>query len=158
MGRYASSKFRIIVLTMMLGAAAAVMFAPTQNVFAQATPAPAGGASGETASQGESAGIVRLVLGHLDLVFFTIAALSVAGLTLIIQGFLKNRASVFLPEATISMIREMIAQKRFKELIDFTETDPTFISAALNPALKRAPQFTTNSVDPSMEPSSRATL
>lgn len=141
MGRYASSKFRIIVLSMMLGAAALVMFAPTQNIFAQATPAPAAGASGENASQGEGAGIVRLILGHLDFVFFTIAALSVAGLTLIIQGFLKNRASVFLPENTINMIREMIAQKRFKELIDFTETDPTFISAALNPALKRAPNF-----------------
>jgi biopolymer transport protein ExbB len=35
----------------------------------------------------------------------------------------------------------MIAQKRFKELIDFTETDPSFISQALNPALKRAPNF-----------------
>ncbi|MBC8105557.1 MAG: MotA/TolQ/ExbB proton channel family protein [Anaerolineae bacterium] len=140
MGRYASSKFRIIVLGMMLGAAALVMFAPTQNLFAQATAAPAG-APGETSSQGEAAGIVRLILGNLDFVFFTIAALSIAGLTLIIQGFLKNRQSVFLPENTINMIREMIAQKRFKELIDFTETDPTFISAALNPALKRAPNF-----------------
>ena len=39
------------------------------------------------------------------------------------------------------MIREMIQQKRFKELIEFTETDPSFISKALNPALKRAPSF-----------------
>src|SRR4051812_10541836 len=107
MGRYATSKFRIIVLLMMLGAAALVMLAPSQSVFAQATPASAGG-TGENASQGESAGVVRLILGHLDFVFFTIAALSVAGLTLIIQGFLKNRASVFLPENTISLIREMI--------------------------------------------------
>src|SRR4029450_9630082 len=31
--------------------------------------------------------------------------------------------------------------RRFKELIDFTETDNSFISRALNPALKRAPSF-----------------
>ena len=142
MGRYAPSKFRII-LTMMLTAAALVMtLAPAQELFAQATPAPAPAtpAPTDTGATG-GGGIIRLILNHLDFVFFTIAALSIAGVTLIIQGFLKNRASVFLPENTINMIREMIAQKRFKELIDFTETDPSFISQALNPALKRAPNF-----------------
>ncbi|CAN5390331.1 hypothetical protein BH09PLA1_BH09PLA1_12690 [soil metagenome] len=141
MGRYATGRFRIALLAMMLAAAALVIFAPAHNLFAQATPPAPVGANGETASQGEGAGIVRLILGNLDFVFFTIAALSIAGLTLIIQGFLKNRQSVFLPENTINLIREMIAQKRFKELIDFTETDPTFISQSLNPALKRAPNF-----------------
>jgi len=62
-------------------------------------------------------------------------------LTLIIQGFLVNRPSVIMPPRTIETIREMIAQRRFKELIDFTETDPSFVSRALNPALKRAPSF-----------------
>jgi len=62
-------------------------------------------------------------------------------LTLIIQGFIKNRASVFMPEPTTNQIREMIAARRFKELIDFTERDPSFVSRALNPALKRAPSF-----------------
>src|SRR6185295_16430373 len=54
---------------------------------------------------------------------------------------IKNRASVFMPETTTNQIREMIAARRFRELIDFTETDPSFISKALNPALKRAPSF-----------------
>src|SRR5205823_3052109 len=35
----------------------------------------------------------------------------------------------------------MISQRKFKELIEFTENDPSFISRALNPALKRAPSF-----------------
>src|SRR4029434_4602841 len=38
-------------------------------------------------------------------------------------------------------IREVIGARRFRELIDFTENDPSFISKALNPALKRAPSF-----------------
>jgi biopolymer transport protein ExbB len=63
------------------------------------------------------------------------------GLTLIIQAFIRNRASVFMPEETTNQIREMIAGRKFKELIDFTETDPSFVSKALNPALKRAPSF-----------------
>jgi biopolymer transport protein ExbB len=35
----------------------------------------------------------------------------------------------------------MISQRKFKELIEFTENDPSFVSRALNPALKRAPSF-----------------
>src|SRR5262245_47769359 len=118
MNRYATSKFRIMLLALMLGAAAMVVFVPQDNLFAQATPGGAGPAEGAT--QGAAKGIVQLIMGHIDLVFFTIAGLSIWGLTLIIQGFLKNRQSVFLPENTINLIREMIAQKRFKELIDFT--------------------------------------
>src|SRR5688572_17619532 len=133
------TKIRMMLLAALL---AAVMFAPTNLLFAQAAP-DAG--AGETAAQGqgraEGAGIVQMIVKNFDFIFITIAALSVWGLTLIIQGFLKNRQSVFLPENTINLIREMIAQKRFKDLIDFTETDPTFVSQALNPALKRAPNF-----------------
>jgi biopolymer transport protein ExbB len=46
-----------------------------------------------------------------------------------------------MPEETTNQIREMIAARKFKELIEFTENDPSFISKALNPALKRAPSF-----------------
>jgi biopolymer transport protein ExbB len=86
-------------------------------------------------------GLVHLILSNLDPVFWTIAVLSVTGLTLIIQAFIKNRASVFMPEETTNQVREMISQRKFKELIEFTETDESFISKALNPALKRAPSF-----------------
>src|SRR6185295_12094050 len=36
---------------------------------------------------------------------------------------------------------DLISQKKFKELIEHTETDPSFVAQALNPALKRAPSF-----------------
>ena len=85
--------------------------------------------------------MVQLILSNKDGVFFTILALSVTGFALIIQGFMRCTANVLMPEETTNQIREMISQRKFKELIEFTETDPSFISKALNPALKRAPSF-----------------
>src|SRR2546422_1239756 len=82
-----------------------------------------------------------IVLENLDFVFWVICLCSVIGVTLIIQGFIKARASVMMPENTTNHIRELIGQRQFKELIEFTESDPSFVSKALNPALKRAPSF-----------------
>ena len=129
---YASSKFRILLFLVLIGAAIFAMAAPG---FAQDPAAPAG----TTVVKKEN--LFSLILHNIDFVFITIAALSIVGITLIIQGFIKNRASVMIPEASTNAIREMIAQKKFKELIEFTETDPSFVSRALNPALKRAPSF-----------------
>jgi biopolymer transport protein ExbB len=108
----------------------------TSPTFAQA----AGG--GAPAAEEKPKGLVHLILEHIDdPVLWVIAALSVVGLTLIIQAFIKNRASVLMPEETTAQVRDMISQRKFKELIEFTETDDSFISKALNPALKRAPSF-----------------
>lgn len=99
-------------------------------------------AAGEaTAPKVKPEGVFSLILHNMDPVFFVIVACSIAGMTLIIQGFVQNRAVVFMPEETTNQIREMIAARKFKELIEFTETDPSFISRAINPALKRAPSF-----------------
>jgi biopolymer transport protein ExbB len=106
-----------------------------QVAFAQ--PAPAAGAAAKPPSQG----LISIVLDNMDPVFWTIAILSVLGMTLIIQGFIKARASVMIPETSTNHMRELIGQKQFKELIEYTETDPSFVSKALNPALKRAPSF-----------------
>ena len=136
------SKFRVVLLATLLcvaGYLARDGFAQTQLAAAPITIPP--GAGVNPAQPREAAGLMQLILNHKDPVFFTIMALSVAGLTLIIQGFIKNRAAVFMPEATTNQIRELIAQRKFRELIDFTENDPSFISKTLNPALKRAPSF-----------------
>src|SRR5262245_19461673 len=134
MRRYASSKVRLILLAGVMVVAAGVL---ARSGFAQDAPAaPA------QVAEVRPAGLFQLIMSHwVDPVFWTIFALSITGLTLIIQGFIKNRASVLMPEETTNLIREMIATRRFKELIDFTENDPSFISKALNPALKRAPSF-----------------
>jgi biopolymer transport protein ExbB len=135
MRRYSTSTFRLLLLALLLGA---VVVGLTGSSFGQATPAPGGAAAAETR---EPVNVFSLVLNNMDFVFVVIAGLSVVGLTIIIQGFIKNRRSVFLPDTSINQIREMIGQRKFKELIEFTDADPSFVSRALNPALKRAPSF-----------------
>ena len=132
MRQYASSKGRILLFVVIMGAALCLC----GTSYGQATP-PAAGAPVTHPHQS----LLGLILGHVDFVFITIMVLSVIGLTLIIQGCIKNRTSVLMPDSTVNHIRELISQRQFKELIEYTETDPTFISRALNPALKRAPSF-----------------
>jgi biopolymer transport protein ExbB len=108
---------------------------------APATPGGSAGANAPALQGRPRAGLTDLILSNIDFIFITIAALSVCGLALIIQGFIKNRASVFMPDSSTNQMRELIMQRRWQELLDFTETDPSFVSKVLNPALKRAPSF-----------------
>jgi biopolymer transport protein ExbB len=106
----------------------------TGSAFAQ-------GAGGDAAAPVVKDPLKPFIMAFDWIVIGTILILSIFGLTLIIQGFIRNRESVFMPETSTQMIRDMIQTKRFKDLIEFTETDPSFVSRALNPALKRAPSF-----------------
>jgi biopolymer transport protein ExbB len=135
--RYASSKLRVGVLVAMTVAVLFVVSSSWSPAFAQA----AGGAAAADAPKLQKQGILQLILTHIDFVSITIGVLSVVGLTLIIQGFIKIRAGALIPETSTNHIRELIGRREFKELIDFTESDPSFVSRALNPALKRAPSF-----------------
>src|SRR5688500_4028000 len=131
-------KFRIVLLAALLLASAFVFtgtgFAQGANGAAADPNAPAKPEVGTLDSFG-------ILLRHPDFVSITILLLSVVGLTLIVQGFIKARAAVMFPDASTNHIRDLIANRQFKELIEFTETDPSFVSKALNPALKRAPSF-----------------
>jgi biopolymer transport protein ExbB len=137
MRRFSYSKLRFALLAGVL----AMGILAAKTAFAQGTGAAGAAdpsAQGPKVTTMDSFGIL---LSHPDFVSFTVLILSIAGLTLIVQGFIKARASVMMPEETTNHIRELISQRQFKELIDFTETDPSFVSKALNPALKRAPSF-----------------
>jgi len=131
MRRYASSRLRILLLCGMIAAITYILGSGTG--YAQSN---AGGAAAKPHTT-----VFSLILSNIDFIFIVIVALSITGLTLIIQGFIKNRASVFMPPETTEQLRDMIQQRKFKELMDFTESDPSFVSRALNPALKRAPSF-----------------
>jgi biopolymer transport protein ExbB len=128
MQRYATSKLRLVLLGVFLAA----------GVFVTTGYGQASGAD-QTTQTVQSNNLFTLILSHwIDPVFWTIAILSVTALTLIIQGFITNRATVMLPEASTNQIRELIEQRKFKDLLDFTESDPSFVSGAINAALKRA--------------------
>ena len=129
--RYGSSKFRIALFLLLMAGAFCVASSGL------AADPPAGGSTEPV----HKTGLFQVIMSNRDFVFVLIILCSVAGVTLIIQGFIRNRASVLMPEASVNHIRELINQRQFKELIEYTETDPTFISRALNPALKRAPSF-----------------
>jgi biopolymer transport protein ExbB len=138
MRRYATSRLRIALLAAMLGS---IVFLASDGL-AQNPPAPVASPAATPAEQAnQGKGLMRLIMENRDPVFFTILILSIAGVTFIIQGIIRNRASMYMPEATVSRIRELISTRQFNELLEFTERDPSFVSQALNPALKRAPSF-----------------
>lgn len=134
--------FRIVVLASLLVAS---VFLFSSSGFAQgpngAPAAPVVDPNAPTTPQVGTLDSFGILLRHPDFVSITILILSIVGLTLIVQGFIKARAQVMFPEASTNHIRDLISQRQFKELIEFTETDPSFVSKALNPALKRAPSF-----------------
>lgn len=70
-----------------------------------------------------------------------IIVVSVVAVTLIIQGFLRVRRPVLLPQESNARIEQLILGRQYRELMEFTSTDDSFVSKALHPALKRAPNI-----------------
>ncbi len=128
MRRYATSKLRILMLIALLGATVFTVVGPAFGQEAETTEV-----------KKPKRGLLNII--PIDGVSITISILSIVGLAMIIQGFIKTRRTVMMPEASTNHIRELIQARQFKELIEFTESDPSFVSKALNPALKRAPSF-----------------
>jgi len=127
--------FRIGLLATMLLSVALI----ASTGLAQTRPAAGGVAA--PAAEPVRLNLLQLILGHLDFVFFTIFILSIIGLALIIQGFIKNRESVMIPPESTEKIKSLIQERRWKELEDFTYEDDSFVSRSLHPALKRSPSF-----------------
>jgi biopolymer transport protein ExbB len=129
--RYARSKFRLAIF---LGLIAVALL-----LVGRAAAQVPGAAGAPAVNQPDS--IFVLFRQSIGVVSITIILLSITSVTLIIQGFIKCRKEVFMPAASTATIRDLITQKHFKELVDFTEADSSFISQAINAALKRAPHF-----------------
>lgn len=127
MSRNSTPKFRLAMLAIAF-TGALFMAAPAFAQDADDAPAVADN-------------VYSLVLQNIEPISATIILLSVVAMTLIIQNFIRIRKKVMIPEENTEQMREMIANRQFKELIDYTENDPTFVAQALNPALKRAPRF-----------------
>jgi biopolymer transport protein ExbB len=134
---------RLILLAVL--AIGAVAYLGSDAIAQTAAPA-----AGEAAKKPDvPSNLYQVIFWNIDAIFILIFILSVIALTLIIQGFIRTRAAVLMPEASVAAMRDMIGNKQYQELIDFTETDPSFIAKALNPALKRAPNY--NSMKEALE-------
>lgn len=136
MRRFASCRTKLLLIVVLTGA---VLCATPHLVMAQDAGTPAANPAPQA---GPPLTALDKVIKAVDYALIgLIISLSVVGMTLIMQGFIRNREAVFMPPATTETIRNMIQAKQFKELMDFTENDPSFVSQSLNPALKRAPSF-----------------
>lgn len=128
MSRNPTFKFRLAMLAIIL-----------MGALFMASPVLAQGAGDDAPDVADN--VYSLVLQNIEAISATIILLSVVAMTLIIQNFIRIRKKVMIPEENTEQMREMIVNRQFKELIDYTENDPTFVAQALNPALKRAPRF-----------------
>ncbi len=130
---YATSKGRLALLAVMLVAVVAIL---NSSVVRGQSPS-AGGAA--PAPEAPKVHLWNMIPN--DGVTWTITALSLVGVTLIVQGFIKTRRDVYMPPATVNALSEMIQARQLNELLQFTETDQSFVSRALHPAFKRSPSF-----------------
>lgn len=131
--RYHTSKFRVLHLAILLG----VVLLAVSRGYAQEAADTA--AAPNTIPSNPF--LLLLQTSVTDPISILIILLSVIAVALIIQSALRVRRSVLNPPQVNDTIREMIEQRRFKDLIEFTEQDDSFVSASLNPALRRAPSF-----------------
>lgn len=130
---------RSLMIRILAGVVVLVMMGMMVNAQ---TPTPAGG----SAPAGDAVVKVptnpySLLIENLEMIAYIIIGCSLVAVALIVQGFIRARKSVLLPDASTARMRELIDQRQFKELLDFTEQDPSFVAQALHPALKRAPRF-----------------
>jgi biopolymer transport protein ExbB len=116
--------------------------AAARPVLAQdGAPAPA-----DAAQEAEKIPTTAWLLPFIDLtkwepVTWTLAICSVIACTLIIQGFMRVRRAVLLPPESNQRIEQLILGRQYRELLEFTATDESFVSKSLHPALKRAPNI-----------------
>ena len=122
---YASSKFRIGLLAVLaVGAVLAI---------GHTAMAASGGSGGHTPYHPNP------VLWGLDIaVIIVLAGASLASVALIIDAIIHLRESKIAPVETTEHIRSLIEARQFKELMEFTAVDQSFISKALYAGVRRA--------------------
>ncbi len=111
-------------------------------VLAQDDGAPAdAAATGETVTGSAWLLPFESMFSGFEPVSWTIVLCSIVAVTLIIQAILRARRTVLLPEESNAQIEQLINERKYRELIEFTSEDDAFVSQSLNPALKRAPNL-----------------
>jgi biopolymer transport protein ExbB len=127
---------------LLLSALLVAILVSGSRVMAQDDTAPAADTAAERASTVSSPWLLPFEsLKSLEPVTIVILLCSVVAVTLIIQASLRARRTVLLPDESEAQIEQLIKERKFKDLVDFTEEDDSFLSRSLNPALKRAPSF-----------------
>ena len=102
-------------------------------------PALAAAAPASAAAPPEVNLLTQWVFPIFDYLVLSLLGLaSIAGIALAIGAMLHIRESNIAPARTTERIRRLIEDKDYKELMDFTATDQSFVSRALYAAIRRA--------------------
>ncbi len=83
--------------------------------------------------------IMGMIFFAADIVvIITLVGCSIAGCALAIDAMIHVREARIAPVETTEHLRSLINARQFKELLDFTSTDQSFVSKGLNAGLRRA--------------------
>jgi biopolymer transport protein ExbB len=103
--------------------------------------------AGQTAMAADTAatepahyGSTTFAMGFKWLLEIVLVLMSFGGTVLIFDAIIQIREGRIMPAATTERIRALIAARQFKELMEFTATDQSFVAASLNAGLRRARQ------------------
>ncbi|OQB80832.1 MAG: Biopolymer transport protein ExbB [Planctomycetes bacterium ADurb.Bin126] len=84
------------------------------------------------------ASIFEIFIVYGGVVGYIIVALSVVMVALIIQYFIQYRRTTIVPDTVREQIQAMFENKQYREAIDFTAADASFLSGTVNAALAEA--------------------
>lgn len=73
------------------------------------------------------------VIGCIDIMIIFLA--SIAGIALIIEHALTIRRDVMLPELTVAQIKTMFDERRFREALEFCQSDPSYVASVVHAGL-----------------------
>lgn len=122
---YSSSKFRIAMLGTLMGLS---VLAISHTAFAQMAGA------GATKTYHPN----PILIGLDYTVIVVLVGASLASIALIIDALIHIRVSKIIPVETTEHVRTLINARQFKDLMDFTSTDESFVSKSLYAAVRRA--------------------
>ena len=121
------------ILLACLAASALAAVAPASGVAPASAAAPAATAPADVNL------LTQWVFPIFDYLVLSLLGLaSIAGIALAIDAMLHIRENKIAPPRSTERIRRLIDDKDYKELMDFTATDPSFVSRALYAAIRRA--------------------
>jgi len=116
---------------MVMGAVAAIMLAGSSMAMAAGDPA--------TPEAPKAMSAQHIIFATFDYgVILILISASIGGIAFIIDGCMRIRESRIAPAETTEHLRSLINARQFKELLEFTATDQSYVSQSLNAGLRRA--------------------
>jgi len=75
-------------------------------------------------------------IGFMDMMSIYLA--SIASIALIIEHAITIRRSVIVPELSVAQVKTMFDERRFREALEFCQSDPSFVSGVVHAGLIEA--------------------